>query len=78
MKNRNRNSNEGMVNMKNRNSDEGMVNMKNRNSNEGKDNIKELITETNVNVKEDENKESSSACSENFEGYHSSYELGYN
>jgi hypothetical protein len=55
-----------------------MIKMKNKNSNEGKDNKKELVTEENVNVKDDENKESSSACLESFEESHSSYELGYN
>lgn len=56
-----------------------MNKMKNKNSSEGKDNNKELITETNVNVKEDENnRESSPICSDHFEESHSSYELGYN
>jgi hypothetical protein len=52
--------------------------MKNKNSNEDKDSKKGLITETNVNIKEDKNKESSSVCLEKFEESHSSYELGYN
>jgi hypothetical protein len=52
--------------------------MKNKNSSEDKGNKKELITETNVNVKGDENKESSSDCLEYFEELYPSYELGYN
>ena len=52
--------------------------MKNKNSSEDKGNKKELITETNVNVKKDKNKESLSACLESLEESHSSYELGYN
>ena len=52
--------------------------MKNKNSSEDKGNKKELITETNVNIKEDENKESSSARLESFEEFYPSYVLGYN
>lgn len=52
--------------------------MKNKNDSEDKGNKKELVTETNVNVKEDKNEESSPVCIENFEEPHSSYELGYN
>jgi len=52
--------------------------MKNTNSSEDKDKIEELVTQTNVNVKEDENKESSYVCLGNFEGLYPSYELGYN
>jgi len=52
--------------------------MKCKNSSEDKDNKKELITETNINVKEDENKESSPARLECFEEFYPSYELGYN
>mgnify|MGYP000479863136 CR=1 FL=1 len=52
--------------------------MKNKNSNEKKGKINELATETNVNVKDDENKESSYVCLDSFEGLYPSYELGYN
>lgn len=55
-----------------------MIKMKCKNSSEDKYNKKELITEINAKVKEDENKESSSARLECFEELYPSYELGYN